>query len=210
MGDWAAHREERIARRASGYERDGLAALLLDAQARALERLCVGAGDRFLDVGCATGAAVRAVSDKAEMAIGVDRCATMIRCARRLAVGHLRARFLVADAAALPFEQASFTAVLCTSALHSFDDPLQAVWEMGRVLEPDGRLVLADFVTSNTRPRWRAGLHRRSGEGSAVRLMAAAGLTGLQESAYLTGLGRYSIISAHGRRAAQVVPDRDR
>lgn len=45
-----------------------------------------------------------------------------------------------ADAAALPFGNASFDAVLSYTGLHCFPDPRAALREMARVLRPDGRL----------------------------------------------------------------------
>jgi hypothetical protein len=53
-------RNRKTGRRATGYERDGLAQVLADVRAKALTTLILRSDDRFLDVGCATGAAVRA------------------------------------------------------------------------------------------------------------------------------------------------------
>lgn len=138
-------RERRLDRRAIGYERDGLAPLLLRLQHQALDILALVPDDRLLDVGCATGAAVRAASSQTALAIGVDRSAAMIRQARHLAGPTRAGAFLIADAEALPFPAAAFTAVLCTSVTHYIDDPDPALAEITRVLSPGGRLVIGEF-----------------------------------------------------------------
>lgn len=148
-------RARRLDRRAIGYERDGLAPLLLRLQHQALVLLDLGPDDRLLDVGCATGAAVRAAAPQTALAIGVDRSAAMIRQARQLA-GPTRAdAFLIADAEALPFPTAAFTAVLCTSVTHYLDNPDPALAEMARVLIPGGRLVIGDFQPGEAAPQPR-------------------------------------------------------
>ena len=56
--------------------------------------------------------------------------------------------FHVADAQALPFDDASFDTVLATLALCSIPDDRAGVAEMARVLKPGGRLVLLEHVRS--------------------------------------------------------------
>lgn len=48
----------------------------------------------------------------------------------------------VSDASNLPVETGSFDAVLCTEVLEHVPDPVAVVRELGRVLKPDGRLML--------------------------------------------------------------------
>lgn len=134
-----------LTRRATGYERDGLATLLLAWQRDALAELHVTPADRFLDVGCATGAAVRQAASQARLAVGVDSSRAMISYARRKSQAQPRTHFVVACAQRLPFPDHAFTAVLCTSALHYLADPTEAMSQMVRVLQPSGRLVIGDF-----------------------------------------------------------------
>ena len=59
---------------------------------------------------------------------------------------------LEADAQNLPFPDECFDTVLCTYALCSVPDDARVVSEMGRVLKPDGRLILLDHVRSTFLP----------------------------------------------------------
>ena len=54
--------------------------------------------------------------------------------------------FEVADAAALPYEDHSFDAVLIANALHVMPEPEKALSEIERVLRPDGILIAPNFV----------------------------------------------------------------
>ncbi len=56
------------------------------------------------------------------------------------------------DAHALPFEDGSFDAVVCTYSLCNIPDPDRAVTEMKRVLRPGGKLILVDHIRSAVKP----------------------------------------------------------
>lgn len=135
---------DRWARR---YETDRVSQRLATLQQAALAALELGPGDRLLDVGCGTGAAVRSAAAVAERAAGVDLSAGMIARGRVLAAGLPNALLLEADAEALPFADASFTALLCTTSLHHYVHAERAVAEMARVLAAGGRVVIADGAT---------------------------------------------------------------
>jgi ubiquinone/menaquinone biosynthesis C-methylase UbiE len=154
---------DQFARWAPQYEDDVLSQLLTALQHRAAARLRLAGADRFLDVGCATGAAVRAAAATVALAVGVDRSAAMVRRARTLAGALPATDFVVADAGDLPFPAGSFTAVLSTTALRHFDDPARAAREMARVLRPGGRMVVADFLAcGDSGPhRWDSRRRRR-------------------------------------------------
>src|SRR6266508_3839758 len=125
--------DDRFAGWAQQYEHDVLSRPLTVLQLRAAARLRLTATDRFLDVGCATGAAVRDASATVRLAVGVDRCAAMVWRARALAEALPGTAFVVADAEQLPFPATTFTAVLSTTTLRHVADPARAVREMARV-----------------------------------------------------------------------------
>lgn len=103
---------------------------------RLLETLELTEEDRLLDVGCGGGAFLRHVRATVGCRVaGVDHSRTMVRLAAPYAA--------LGDAHALPFESGFFTAVSSLVALMFLDDPVEALREMRRVLDPErGRLAL--------------------------------------------------------------------
>lgn len=176
-------RDRRTDRRACGYERDGLASVLLLAQLRALNALQPRPGERILDVGCATGAAVRDMAAGGAVTVGVDRSPAMITHAHERARSVGGARFVVSDAEHLPFRSTTFTAVLCTSVLHYLDRTDTVLAEIYRVLRPGGRTVIGDLEI--------AGAQR-----SLADAVADASLRRTHQLRYPTALGTYIILTA--------------
>jgi ubiquinone/menaquinone biosynthesis C-methylase UbiE len=134
----------RFDRWSRSHERDRRSRFNAKPQQQALETLALQPDDRFLDVGCGTGAAVRAASAVARRAVGVDLAPQMIARARELVAGMPKAEFVIRDSEHLPFADGEFTALLCTASLHHYPNPSGALAEMARVLASGGRLVLAD------------------------------------------------------------------
>ena len=121
---------DRIARRPHGRK---ARATYTDPEAHSfawppvLEALELTADDRLLDVGCGGGVFMRHVQETVGCDVtGVDHSREMAR----LSGG------VYADAAALPFDDASFTAVSSIVAFFFFPDPVRALREMRRVLDP--------------------------------------------------------------------------
>jgi SAM-dependent methyltransferase len=189
-----------FARWAPQYEDDVLSRLLAALQLGAAARLRLAAADRFLDVGCATGAAVRGAAATVALAIGVDRSAAMVRRARALAAASTSTAFVVADAEHLPFPAESFTAVLSTSALRHFDDPVCAAREMARVLRPGGRMVVADFLACGDGGRrgWDSLRRRRRAPrwDGPPRAVAQAPVVVTEVTRCPTAFGWYSTVAA--------------
>ncbi len=102
----------------------------------------VGAGQRVLDVACGTGIVTRVAADRvgpAGTAAGVDRNEAMLTVARRVRPD---LEFRAGDAAALPFPDRSFDAVVSQMALMFFADRAGAVGEMARVTAPGGTVAV--------------------------------------------------------------------
>lgn len=103
----------------------------------ALSRL----GD-VLDVGSGDGAAASSLAPHCRSLTCVDTSARMVEAAKERLARHAHARALVADAERLPFDDASFDAVLLFHTLTYAEHPERVLRECARVLRPGGRLVL--------------------------------------------------------------------
>jgi ubiquinone/menaquinone biosynthesis C-methylase UbiE len=184
------------------YEEDRRSRRNATVQTAAVEALALEPEDRFLDVGCGSGAAVRQAAAVASRATGVDLSPAMIERAEQLAEGIDGVEFRVAESSELPFEDGAFTAVLCTSSFHHYPDPEASVREMARVLAPDGRIAIGD----GSADRWEARLAdvflRRFDE-SHVRVYRSTELASLLYGAGFEGAsakklwsGGYAIVRA--------------
>jgi SAM-dependent methyltransferase len=90
-----------------------------------------------LDVGCGEGRVGAELEQRGHHVLGVDSSERMVE----LALEHHNA--VVADATALPFEDGVFDLAVAYMSLMNMDDLEGATREIGRVLEPGGRLVAA-------------------------------------------------------------------
>ena len=145
-----------FARAASGY--DSAAVLQREVGSRMLERLDYMRIEpqRVLDVGCGTGASLTALHERypKSQLLGVDLSQAMLQagCGQRSRLRWLlpflrnhQANLTVADAAALPFRNASAGLLWSNLMLHWLDDPQPAFRDMYRVLEVDGLLMFSTF-----------------------------------------------------------------
>jgi SAM-dependent methyltransferase len=118
------------------------------------------AGDRVLDLGCATASLWEqwARLPHASRLVGVDISEQMIERARRK---HPEGEFHVARAHDLPFENGSFDIVVVSSVLHHIPDShlAGALGEIARVLDEHGRLVGRDPIRNSfaAEPGWFSG-----------------------------------------------------
>lgn len=120
----------------------GRSRLLRLQQKRALEELQPKQTDRVLDVACGTGELLATIAPEVERTVGVDLSPGMLEIARER---HPQIDFRVGPSDALPFADAEFTAVVCTTALHHFPEPQRSIDEMARVIAPGGRVVIGDM-----------------------------------------------------------------
>jgi SAM-dependent methyltransferase len=97
-------------------------------------------GRSTLDLGCGEGRAGVVLKEAGHRLTGVDIAPTMVRFAAETGA---YAEVRRADAAALPFADASFDLVFAFMSLQDMDDAAGAVRESARVLAPGGRLVMA-------------------------------------------------------------------
>jgi ubiquinone/menaquinone biosynthesis C-methylase UbiE len=104
------------------------------------------AGMRLLDCGCGPGSITAGLAEAVApgAAIGIDASRAAIDAARLVQTDGANLRFAIADAFTLPFPDATFDAVFAHALLQHLPDPLAALREMRRVLEPGGVIGVAD------------------------------------------------------------------
>lgn len=128
---------------AETYEEFFVPALFIEWPKRVLDAAQVKPGDRVLDVACGTGVLTRAASERAGTkgtVIGLDINEGMLAVAEKKAPSIEWKQGL---AESLPFEDASFDAVVSQFGLMFFEDRSVAIREMSRVLSPGGHLAVA-------------------------------------------------------------------
>ena len=115
------------------------------------ESLCeavdLRAGERVLDVAAGNGNATLAAARRFAHVTSTDYVEALLDRGRdRANAERLRVEFRPADAENLPFEDASFDAVLSTFGVMFTPDQERAAAEMARVLRPGGRIGLANWT----------------------------------------------------------------
>jgi SAM-dependent methyltransferase len=107
--------------------------------ARLIEELAVDRQSAALDVGTGTGANLALLRRLGfRRAVGLDSSAEAIGFCRARGLGEVRQ----GDIGALPFADASFDLVLATDVIEHVDDDVGALREIGRVLSPEGHVLL--------------------------------------------------------------------
>lgn len=125
-----------------------------DALIKALE---VEPGQRVLDVACGTGEPALTLAKRMGGSVdivGIDAAPGMIDVANTKAGtrGLQGVTFEAMPAEALAFPDESFDRVLCRFGVMLFEQPLQGVMEMHRVLRPGGRFALAVWSRPEAMP----------------------------------------------------------
>ena len=104
---------------------------------------------RALDAGCGTGVRSLALAERSRQVVGLDLSLGSLRTARRFQPRLCQASLLQA-----PLADRSFDLVFCWGVIHHTSDPIRALDELVRVLEPGGTLVLAVYLRT-----WLTPLH---------------------------------------------------
>ena len=116
-----------------------------------IDWLAVAPGDRVLDVACGSGGpAVYLAARTGASVTGVDIDPAAVATANRLAAERSladRAVFIEADAARrLPFDDATFAAIVCIDAVNHLLDRAAVLEDWHRLLRPEGRLLFTDPI----------------------------------------------------------------
>jgi ubiquinone/menaquinone biosynthesis C-methylase UbiE len=106
-------------------------------------------GERLLDVGTGPGVLLPYLRQRvgpSGQVCAFDLSLKMIRQAHGKPHTSLD-MILQADVHTIPFTDRVFGRVICFAAFPHFDDPAQALQEMGRVLRPGGVLIIAHLMS---------------------------------------------------------------
>jgi ubiquinone/menaquinone biosynthesis C-methylase UbiE len=86
--------------------------------------------------------------------VGVDISKGMIEKAKSNATGIPNVEFYEASADDLPFDNDYFDTVICSNSFHHYLHPEEALKEVKRVLEPNGRIHILDVTADDFFIRW--------------------------------------------------------
>ena len=118
------------------------------------EKAGLARGGLFLDLGCSAGLYTRNLAlslGEAGDVVGIDISPSMLgEAARRARKAGASPSFVRADAASLPFADASFSGAVCGGTLNELGDPATALGETRRVLEPGSRLAIMGILRAGT------------------------------------------------------------
>jgi ubiquinone/menaquinone biosynthesis C-methylase UbiE len=119
-----------------------------DRSAALRDLVSVSPDDLLLDVCCGPGLLTMDLAPYVRRATGVDLTPAMLDRARatQKAVGLVNVSWMQGDACRLPFEDGSFSLVVCSAAFHHLEHPKLALREMVRVCRSEGRIVVRDVT----------------------------------------------------------------
>lgn len=124
---------------------------------KALALVNLSEGQQLVDVGCGTGTFLKMAAKRFPKArlVGVDASHDMLSEARKT-LGKLPIELMYADAAHLPFPDASCDFAVSVLTFHHLPHgvKIRAIQEISRVLKRGGKCVIADFGRAAT--KWGA------------------------------------------------------
>jgi SAM-dependent methyltransferase len=112
-----------------------------------VERLAPGAGDRWLDLACGTGAVAEKAASAGASVTGLDLAPVLIETAKeRAAELGLDIDYVVGDVERLELPDGSFDKISSTCGIMFAPDHEASAAEVARVTAPGGRIALANWT----------------------------------------------------------------
>jgi len=130
-----------------GADYDRISGGIADSLEHCVLRLDPRRGERILDVATGTGWTSRLVARRGALVTGVDIASDLLAAASaRAETEGLPISYRRGDAEALPFDDASFDAVVSTVGVMFASDQEAAARELARVVKPGGRLAITTWT----------------------------------------------------------------
>jgi ubiquinone/menaquinone biosynthesis C-methylase UbiE len=147
------HQEQNAAiREQFSQQAPGYAKLVADAPKGSggflFDALQLGVDDQVLDVGCGTGRLTLSMAKLAGAVTGIDLTPEMLAQAKAVQIqqGATNVTWLQGDILPLPFNDASFSAVVTQATFHHLADPAAVLAQMARACKPGGRVAVVDLT----------------------------------------------------------------
>jgi ArsR family transcriptional regulator len=170
------------------------------------DNLCalVPAGGLLVEIGVGTGSLLPLLAGRGRHIIGIDHSPSMVALARELVLKNglgEQVEIRLAEMNHLPLADGEVRTVIMNQVLHHAEQPAEILREIGRVLEPQGRLVLADltrhqkdWVRQRLADQWlgfkRSELEQWLAEaGLSLATYQEFGKSGLQQPVFLLSAG---------------------
>jgi ubiquinone/menaquinone biosynthesis C-methylase UbiE len=139
------------------------------AYRKAIETLAPATNERFLEIGFGTGlfAEMLLLASSKTSVAGVDPTSTMVKTAiDRLSNRGLRDRSDLREGTdeSLPWNDNQFDAIIAIHCFQFWKDPDRSIAEIGRVLRPEGRIIIVFRDHSSNPPAWLPNPISRSGQ----------------------------------------------
>ena len=99
---------------------------------------------KVLDVASGTGDVAKLVLQKTQNVTIADINPQMLEIAKQKVGQNVNA--IVCDASKMPFENESFNLITCVFGIRNFQEIEQAIIEMKRILKPNGKLAIMEFM----------------------------------------------------------------
>jgi demethylmenaquinone methyltransferase/2-methoxy-6-polyprenyl-1,4-benzoquinol methylase len=153
-----------------------------EMRAEALELLDLSPDDRVLDVGCGTGFGTEGLLQYTDDVHGLDQSIHQMEKAFEKFGRTDRVNFYRGDAERLPFAANSFDAVWSSGSIEYWPNPVDALAEFRRVVEPGGSVLVVgpNYPSSSVFQRLADAIMLFYDEAEADRMFAEAGFADVE------------------------------
>ena len=154
--------------------------------------------DIALDIGCGSGAAVRAIAKKLKtgQVTGIDPTPKMLEIANELTVKEglvQTVTFVIAGAEKIPVASESCDLVLAVNTLHHWLDVKSGLNEVLRILKPSGRFVSIDDLWEESTEYSQKLAENKEDSSCKYELKTVNGIMQLLTDACFTNISNYKL-----------------